>query len=101
MSRIVVHCKKESYDTYVGRGSRWGNPYSHKPNTKALYIVPTLAEAVERFHDYLLGSPDLYQEVGELRGQVLGCWCAPPGGLDAALPPDAVCHAQILAYYAN
>lgn len=24
----VIHCKKESYDVYIGRPSIWGNPYS-------------------------------------------------------------------------
>ncbi|MGA9172340.1 MAG: DUF4326 domain-containing protein [Nitrososphaeraceae archaeon] len=23
----VVHCKKEKYDIYIGRPSRWGNPF--------------------------------------------------------------------------
>lgn len=23
----VVHCKKEKYDVYIGRGSKWGNPF--------------------------------------------------------------------------
>ena len=33
----VVHCKKEPYDVYIGRPSKWGNPYSHKDNTKAQF----------------------------------------------------------------
>ena len=23
----VVHCKKEPYDVYIGRPSKWGNPF--------------------------------------------------------------------------
>ncbi len=23
----VVHCKKERYDIYIGRGGKWGNPF--------------------------------------------------------------------------
>lgn len=23
----VVHCKKEPYDVYIGRGSKWENPF--------------------------------------------------------------------------
>lgn len=23
----VVHCKKEKYDVYIGRPSKWGNPF--------------------------------------------------------------------------
>jgi len=25
--QLVVHCKRESYDIYIGRPSKWGNPY--------------------------------------------------------------------------
>lgn len=31
LSRMVVHCKREPYDVYIGRGSKWGNPFSHNP----------------------------------------------------------------------
>ena len=27
MNAKVVHCKKEKYDVYIGRPSKWGNPY--------------------------------------------------------------------------
>ncbi len=26
----VVHCKIEDYDVYIGRPSKFGNPFSHK-----------------------------------------------------------------------
>lgn len=33
----VVHCKKEPYDVYIGRPSKWGNPFTHiKINTPLL-----------------------------------------------------------------
>jgi len=25
---FVVHCKKERYDVYIGRPSKWGNPFT-------------------------------------------------------------------------
>ncbi len=27
MTPRVVHCKREPYDVYVGRPSKWGNPF--------------------------------------------------------------------------
>lgn len=39
MKAKVVHCKKEPFDVYVGRGSVWGNPFSHKEGTTAEHIV--------------------------------------------------------------
>lgn len=36
--QLVVHCKREPHDVYIGRPSIWGNPFSHKevlpPSTK-------------------------------------------------------------------
>ena len=35
----VVHCKKELYDVYIGRPSKWGNPFSHikEPDINVLF----------------------------------------------------------------
>lgn len=27
MNGRVVHCKRERYDVYIGRPSKWGNPF--------------------------------------------------------------------------
>jgi hypothetical protein len=27
MGEHVVHCKREPYDVYIGRPSKWGNPF--------------------------------------------------------------------------
>jgi len=79
--RKVVHCKKEKYDLYIGRPSKWGNPYSHKEGTKAKYKVETRREAVEAYRDMMIEkiakNPALLKELAELDGLVLGCWCKP------------------------
>lgn len=38
---------------YIGRGSCLGNPFSHKENTKAEFIVPSRDEAIEKYEQYL------------------------------------------------
>lgn len=45
----VVNLKKEKYDVYIGRGSKWGNPFSHLENSKALYKVSSRNEAIEQY----------------------------------------------------
>lgn len=37
----VVNKYKEDFDVYIGRGSKWGNPYTHikDKTTKAEFIV--------------------------------------------------------------
>ena len=86
----VVHCKKEEFDVYVGRGSKWGNPYSHKEGTLAEYVVESRREAVQRFEEYLLSNEELMGSLSELKGKTLGCWCKPKS-----------CHGDILLRYAN
>lgn len=85
----VVHCKKELYDVYIGRPSKWGNPYSHLPNTIARYRVSTRVEAINKFEKYLYES-NLIADIEELRGKTLGCWCKPKS-----------CHGDILVRLAN
>ena len=86
----VVHCKKEEFDVYVGRGSRWGNPYSHKEGTLAEHVVGSRTEAIQKFEEYLLSNEELMGSLEELRGKTLGCWCKPKS-----------CHGDILIKYAN
>lgn len=67
--QMVVHCKKDKYDVYIGRPSKWGNPYSiGKDGTRK--------EVLEKFLEYVYTS-GLVEDIEELRGKVLGCWCSP------------------------
>lgn len=81
----VVHCKKEKYDIYIGRPSKWGNPYSHKDDTLAEFKVSTREEAIAKYREYILNSPELLLALPELRDKILGCWCKP-----------AACHGDVL-----
>jgi hypothetical protein len=87
----VVHCKRDPYDVYIGRGSIWGNPYTHKDGTMAKYIVDSREEAIAKFEEYLLANENLMSKIGELRGKTLGCFCK----------PNKKCHGDILLKYAN
>lgn len=81
----VVHCKREKYDVYIGRPSKWGNPFSHKDGTKAQYRVATRAEAVAQYEQWIRTQPELIASLGELEGKTLGCWCKPQA-----------CHGDVL-----
>jgi len=35
----VVHCKKEPYDIYIGRPSKWGNPFEIGVNGDRLQVI--------------------------------------------------------------
>jgi len=73
----VVHCKKKSYDIYIGRPSQFGNPYSHLSGTLAEFKVDTREEAIEKYREYILGRPDLLALLPTLKGKRLGCFCRP------------------------
>jgi hypothetical protein len=83
---LVVHCKKSPFDVYIGRPSKWGNPYSHKSGTLARFQVATIAEAIAKYEEHIRANPELLAAAKrELRGKVLGCWCAP-----------GPCHGEVL-----
>ena len=70
MAGRVVHCRKQPYDVYIGRPSKWGNPYSiGKDGTRAEVIV--------KYREYVLRHTKLLNLLPELKGKVLGCWCKP------------------------
>lgn len=89
MTARVVH-KREPHDVYIGRPSKWGNPFSHLPGTLAQYRVASRDEAVDAYAVYICETPRLLADLHELRGKVLGCWCAPKR-----------CHGDVLLALAN
>lgn len=79
----VVHCKKERYDVYIGRPSKWGNPF-------VIGKDGTREECIDKYRQYLLGRPELVASLGELNNKLLGCWCAP-----------LACHGDVLMELVN
>lgn len=74
------------HDVYVGRPSKWGNPFRVGRGP----LGHTRDEAIRCYRDWLPTQPSLMAALPELRGKVLACWCAP-------LP----CHADVLLSLAN
>lgn len=66
----VVHCKEDRFDIYIGRGSKWGNPFK-------IWVHGNRAEVIAMYETYLRGRQDLLDSLHELRGVVLGCHCKP------------------------
>ncbi len=99
ISTTVVHCKISPYDVYIGRPSKWGNDFSHKEGTLALWKVDTQEDAVLRYEEWIMGRPDLIEAAKtELKGKTLGCWCKP---LHKGFRGKLLCHGQILAKIAE
>lgn len=66
---------------YIGRGSIWGNPYSHKSGTKAIHRVKTVEMAIECYRQNLwarIQSGEITIEMlKSLDGKRLVCYCSP------------------------
>lgn len=95
----LVHCQQEKYDVYIGRPSKWGNPYTHikTKNTLAKFIVNTREEAIECYKKWFLEQENLLKDIEELRGKTLGCWCCKANGYKEG--DKIMCHGQILIMY--
>jgi len=83
MAIKVVHIKKEAYDVYIGRGSIFGNPYTHLSlnNTMAKFHVSSREEAIEKYKEYLyakiIEDNKFLTELLKLKNKTLGCFCKP------------------------
>ena len=90
----VVHFKKDDFDIYIGRGSKWGNPFTHisDRNTLAKYIVGTRKESISAYKEWITNGDGQYllDDLSELKGKILGCWCHPKP-----------CHGDILKELVN
>ena len=80
----VVHCKKEKC-VYIGRPSKWGNPFEIGRDGNR-------AEVIQKYKEWITegNGKHLLADLHELKGQTLGCWCAPQA-----------CHGDILMELAN
>ena len=74
----VVNKYKEPFDVYIGRGSKWGNPF------KIGHEGASRAEVIQMYEVYMRGS-SLRDQLYELDDKVLGCFCKP-----------LACHGDVL-----
>jgi len=74
----VVNIKKSPYDVYIGRGSKWGNPF-------VIGVDGNRDEVISQYREYIKAKTELFNQIPELRGKTLGCHCKP-----------AACHGDVL-----
>ena len=73
----------ESGSVYVGRPTKWGNPF-------LIGRDGSRGDVVHKYRLWLEDNAELLAALPELRGKSLSCWCAP-----------AACHADVLLEMAN
>jgi hypothetical protein len=79
----IVNCRREPSDLFIGRPSKWHNPFHIGPDG-------TREQVVAKYRQWIIRQPRLLREVRALRGKTLGCNCPP-------LP----CHGEVLAELAD
>lgn len=84
---VIVHCKRYEYDVYIGRPSKWGNPFR-------IGIDGTRTEVIRKYEEYVSNNVELLLALEELRGKRLGCWCV-TAPLDHAREHKQ-CHGEVL-----
>lgn len=81
----VVHVNDE-HDVYVGRPSKWGNPF-------VAGVDGTRDEVIAKHTAWVYTQPELIAAIKtELKGKRLACWCR---------PKKNSCHADIYAWIAD
>lgn len=98
--KLVVHCQREKYDVYIGRGrgiqNHYGNPFTHlEKETLAAVKVATREDSIQSFREWLKGTDYTWVDpvrrlwildtLKSLQGKILGCWCKPQS-----------CHGDVL-----
>jgi hypothetical protein len=68
---------------YVGRPSKWGNPF-------VIGRDGSRDDVIAKYRAWIVRQPELLAALHELRGKDLVCWCAPER-----------CHAEVLVELAN
>ena len=83
----VVNIRKGSYDIYIGRGrgSIWGNPYEIGKDGSRTMVV--LKYELHLLRELQTGKKEI-EDLKELFGKVLGCFCAPD-----------LCHGDIVSWW--
>ena len=65
----VVNVARSEFDVFIGRPSKWGNPF-------VIGVDGTRSEVIAKYKNYLTSST-LLNDLPELVGKTLGCYCHP------------------------
>jgi hypothetical protein len=82
MKTRVVH-KDNDHDVYIGRPSKWGNPFVIGTHGNRL-------EVIQKYSKWISTQPNLLNSLQEIKGKRIACWCSP-----------LACHGDVLAKLAD
>lgn len=77
---VVNKKKKQEYDIFIGRPSKWGNPF-------IIGVHGNRQEVVKQYQLWLAENIKLLESLPELFNKRIACFCSPD-----------LCHGDILKY---
>ncbi len=89
-----VHHKKEPYDILIDRTTKWGCPFTYKKTkTRAIYTRSNRKETIAAYKEWITNGDGkhLLNDLHELKGKTLGCWCN----------DNQSCHGDVLVELVN
>lgn len=91
MTTLVVNKYQESYDVYIGRPGKWGNPFEIEKDSKGKEIPGSREKVIRQYREYIMNRPDLLKLIPtEIKDKTLGCYCKP-----------RPCHGDVLVELAD
>ena len=84
MHKNVVHNKWFRHDVYIGRGTKFGNPFVLGKDGDRITVINKYVSWLKQETELIFAIKE------ELKDQILGCWCAPQE-----------CHGDVLARIAD
>lgn len=70
MTTEVVNVIHRVFDVYIGRPSKWGNPF-------IIGKDGTRSEVIVKYENWIREQPELLAALPEIKGKKLGCHCRP------------------------
>lgn len=109
IGKVIHVLSKKPYDVYVGwamarhglKESRWGNPYRIGEDGTRQEVLEKYEAAARHWLEDAHEGPTLREELLELRGETLACWCCEPRDRILTTEDETVCHAQIILRLAD
>jgi len=84
-------CRKPANAIYVGRPTKWGNPFRSDGSRDAASCVACFRKWLAAAKRADIERPTIEEIRSELRGKDLACWCK----------TEDPCHADVLLELAN
>jgi hypothetical protein len=83
-TRVIGWAERSGKYERVDRRSQWGNPFEMPADGDRETVIRNYED------HYLPFKPSITVKLGNLRGKLIGCWCAPEP-----------CHADVLKRWAE